>query len=124
MQINEVILDTDYIPELSDIEIKSNKDNKDSITKFILVYATGNDPYTAIMEDNDENRKVVVDNDLSIIGSGETKLSIQELIYSLNHASRIQYKEAIANLVLFTNAMKKKFTEDDANFRQVLNETV
>jgi len=116
---NVISMDSDYAPTNSDIKLKMNTTGEK--IKFILVYTTSDDPYTAIMEDTEDNRKTIEEYGLKIIGHGETDISIPELIYSLNHSSRIQYKSTINDLIEYSYKLRDRFTKDDKEFREILN---
>jgi hypothetical protein len=111
----DTILDTELSPKLSTDKLNTTEDK---IT-FLLIDTTIDngeftDPSISIIEDTEENRQYIKDNNINVIGAGTTKKSIAELTYGINHPTRLLYRSAVTNLM-------GEFTEDDKVLRSALN---
>ena len=111
--------DTDYMPHLSDVELnKSNgEDTKFAIIEFVTVKESNDPNIHIVTSDYIESKEVkeLIDKGICrVIGGGICTKSIAELMYGLQHTTRIMYKHTIQEAF-------KKFQTDDGFIRTTFN---
>ena len=113
-----ITFDTDYMPRLSNIPIKegNGKDSEFVILEFNTTES--GDPNTTIIPkeqlETEQFKNLIEAGMCRIIGGGVCTKSISELMYGLQHTTRIMYKHTIQEAF-------KKFTTDDIFIRESFN---
>jgi hypothetical protein len=112
-----LVMDTDYAPLNSDKPL--NK--ADGPINFVVVsyYGVLETNSGMLLEDTEEVRKLVEENEnLHIIASGTSEVSLAELSYTMQSPARQLYRATMADLNEF---LKQRFTGDDEIMREICN---
>ena len=118
---NIIDFDERYTPSNSSLKLKDDNDNFDYLV--IIVHATGSgDTSLSIVPDIEMYRDLIKENNITVVAKGTSSISIQNLIYGLNHSDRILYKNFVQDVKKFYKEnIEKRFEEDDEFFRNELN---
>lgn len=112
-----LVMDTDYAPLNSDKPL--NK--ADGPINFVVVsyYGVLETNSGMLLKDTEEVRKLVEENEnLHIIASGTSEVSLAELSYTMQSPARQLYRATMADLNEF---LKQRFTGDDEIMREICN---
>jgi len=123
---NEMKFDTKYIPSLATQTPLREKYIDEKLISFLIVELEANkeskDPNISIIEDNERNREMIELTNATIVGGGVTSRSLPQLMYGLQHPTRLFYKDTMAGINEFLDKyLNNKFTSDDAQLRETLN---
>ena len=118
---NIIDFDERYAPSNSSLKLKDDNNNFDYL--IIVVHAAGSDDTSlSIVPDIDMYRDLIKENNITVVAKGTSSISIQNLIYGLNHSDRILYKNFVQDVKKFYKEnIEKRFEEDDEFFRNELN---
>lgn len=116
----ELTMDTDYAPDLAVTE--GFGEIKDVVEFIIVKYLSNDDFSITLIEKTEENIKdihAMIDDGMAItiLGNGvANKTSVAELMYGLNHSTRVLFRSTINDAV-------EKFTKGDEILRKSLRES-
>lgn len=121
---NIIDFDERYAPSNSSLKLKDDNNNFDYL--IIVVHATGSDDTSlSIVPDIEMYRDLIKENNITVVAKGTSSISIQNLIYGLNHSDRILYKNFVQDIKKFYKEnVENRFEEDDKFFRNELNDII
>jgi len=110
-----IVMDTDFAPENAE-EIKFEPIEEP--VKFIVLKSTGKlEDYAGILlKDTEEVRKFVEENNLKILASGVSEVSLAELSYSLQSPARQLYRATMADI---NELLGNRYIQDDYAMRTI-----
>lgn len=113
-------MDTDYAPENA-TELPLNK--SEGPTKFIILKSTGQleDCSGIILKDTEEVRQFVEENNLTIMASGVSEVSLAELSYAVQAPARQLYRATMADI---NELLGNRFIQDDYAMRTICNKSL
>ena len=112
-----IVMDTDFAPENAR-EVKLNQ--SEGPTKFIVLKSIGTmeDHSGVLLKDTEEVRQFAEENNLTILASGVSEVSLAELSYSLQAPARQLYRATMADI---TELLDNRFIQDDYAMRTICN---
>ena len=121
---NIIEFDEKYAPSNSSLKLKD--DNSDFDYLVIVVHSVGSDDTSlSIVPDIEMYRDLIKENNITVVAKGTSSISIQNLIYGLNHSDRILYKNFVQDIKKFYKEnVENRFEEDDKFFRNELNSII
>jgi hypothetical protein len=113
-----LIMDTDFAPKNSDVEF--NKPNK-LVTHFLIISGKGTleDHSGLIIEETPGLFEILKEYpQITVIGRGESYVSLGELVYTLQSPTRQLYRATMADI---NEILKGRFEKDDKFLRNLCN---
>lgn len=113
-----ISMDTDFAPRNSNYVLN----HTDKPINYLVLLTSGmmEDCTGTVIEDTEEVRELIKENNFKVIASGVSEVSLAELVYALNSPTRQLYRATMADLTEFATG---RFTGDDSTLREILNNT-
>lgn len=111
-------MDTDYIPKtelLKDIQIHENED----FNLLVVAVPVVDDYYFSIIRDDESNNDLIKQLGMTVVGHIKSKVKLSDLLYGLNHPTRVQYKSACGALKMYIDQL---YIDDDKDLRTLFSQ--